>query len=509
MTVTSTDEVMPDLPIEDQAFHVEQHGIDFIPETERWAKPRDIASMWAGASFNIEYFVYGAILLYFGFSFWQALTIIIVGNLSWFLVGICSLQGPQTGTTVFAINRASYGPNGSRLVAFFNWLTQLGFETEGLILIVGAALVLSVKAGFSPGTPAKVVFILLAVGVQIVLPFLGHATMVRVLRMLIIPFGIVFGILLVYGLVHGNTGIASSGPYDTWQLWLDGLAFTITLSGLGWTECGNDYSRYLPPDASKSQTIGWLFLATALPEMLMMSIGALAFTFVGTAAEWSGANPFQAFTTQHTIPSFVVVIFLLFAIVQLFGINSLDLYSSGVTLQALGLRLKRYQAVVLDSFICLGITFYAVFDSHFSTLLKDFVDLVIVWIAPWCAIYLVDWAMRKWRYVPSELQKIDSSSIYWANGGVNWAAIIAQVVGMFAAFSALSTYPYLSPPHWLNEITFHTQGADFSVFMGLGVGGIVYFLLAGPRVRRQTAIQDQMLGTEPASSSASAPRASV
>jgi hypothetical protein len=47
----------------------------------------------------------------------------------------------------------------------------------------------------------------------------------------------------------------------------------------------------------------------------------------------------------------------------------------------------------------------------------------------------------------------------------------------------------------LNEITFHTQGADFSVFMGLGVGGIVYFLLAGPLVRRQTAIQDQMLGT--------------
>jgi len=31
-----------------------------------------------------------------------------------------------------------------------------------------------------------------------------------------------------------------------------------------------------------------------------------------------------------------VVIFLLFAITQLFGINSLDMYSSGVTLQAMG-----------------------------------------------------------------------------------------------------------------------------------------------------------------------------
>ena len=493
MTVTADDTgtgTGTALPVSDEAFHVEQHGIDHIPERERWARPRDVASMWAGASFNIEYFVYGAILLGFGFTFWQAVSIIIIGNLSWFLVGLCSLQGPQTGTTVFAINRASYGPNGSRLIAFFNWITQLGFETEGLILIVGAGLVLSSKAGFQPGTPAKVVFILLAVAVQIVLPFLGHATMVRVLKVLIVPFGVIFGVLLIYGLIHGHT-TGAGASYDNWQLYLGGLAFTITLSGLGWTECGNDYSRYLPPNASKGQTIGWLFLATALPEMLMMSIGALAFTFVGSDAIWNGANPFQAFTAQHSIPGVFVVIFLVFALVQLFAINSLDLYSSGVTLQALGLRLKRYQAVILDSVICLGVTFWAVFDSHFSTYLKDFVDVVIVWIAPWCAIFLVDWAMRKFHYVPRELQKTDRSSIYWANGGVNWAAIVAQVVGMFAAISGLyATFPL---PSWLNEVVVHSGGADFSVYLGLGVGGILYFLLAGPLVRRQRRVQDEAL----------------
>ena len=35
-------------PDVDDAFHVEQHGIDFIPESERWATPRDIFGMWAG-----------------------------------------------------------------------------------------------------------------------------------------------------------------------------------------------------------------------------------------------------------------------------------------------------------------------------------------------------------------------------------------------------------------------------------------------------------------------------
>ena len=140
-----------ELPEADKPFHVEQHGIDYIPETERWAKPRDLFGMWAGASVQIEYFVYGAILMTFGFTFAQAVVLIVLGNLSFLLLGLCSLQGPDAGTTVFAINRASYGTNGSRLIALFNWLTQIGFETEGLILIVGAALVLGVEGGLRPG----------------------------------------------------------------------------------------------------------------------------------------------------------------------------------------------------------------------------------------------------------------------------------------------------------------------------------------------------------------------
>ncbi|HTX01162.1 MAG TPA: cytosine permease, partial [Acidimicrobiales bacterium] len=133
----SEDSPVLDLPEGDLAFHVEQHGIDFIPESERWARPRDVGYMWAGVSIQIEYFMYGAILMSFGFTFWQALSIVIIGNVSYLLLGVCSLQGPQAGTTVFAINRASFGPNGSRLIALFNWLTQIGFEVEGLILIVG------------------------------------------------------------------------------------------------------------------------------------------------------------------------------------------------------------------------------------------------------------------------------------------------------------------------------------------------------------------------------------
>jgi len=473
-----------------EVFHVERHGIDFIPESERWARPRDVGAMWAGASVQIEYFIYGAILMTFGFTFAQALSIIIVGNLSYFLLSLCSLQGPNSGTAVFAINRAPFGPNGSRPISFFNWLTQIGFEVEGLILIVGAGLVLMIKAGFLPGDPAKVVLVLLAVLIQGVLPVLGHAAILKTLRALVIPFVILFAILLGFAIPHASLHSVPHGA--GWQTYMAGLAFTIALSGLGWTECGNDYTRYCHTNVSKKGIIGWVFVGTAVPEILIMTLGAVVGTFIANIGTGSGG--LLPFAHQHAIPAWFVVVFLVFAVVQLFGINSLDMYSSGVTLQAVGVPVKRYQAVLVDCVIALGVTMYAIFSSSFTTYLEDFVDVVIIWIAPWCAIFLVDYALRRYRYVPSELQNTGPGSLYWRKGGVFWPALVAQVVGMFAAISGLSATFHL--PHWLNEITYHQNGADFSVFLGMGVGGLVYLALAFKKVRQEADAQEELLKTE-------------
>jgi len=483
---------------DDQAFQVEQRGIDYIPENERWATPRNIGALWAGTSINVEYFIYGALLMGFGFSFYTALIIIVLGNISYFLLGLASLQGPETGTTAFAISRAPFGTQGSRLVSFFNWLTQLGFETEGLILIVGAALVLTQMAGIHTSSALKVVYIVLAAAIQAVMPYLGHATMVKVLRALIIPFGAIFVLLAYYDLRHG-AGSFKASPFAGWQLFTAGLAFTFALSGLGWTECGNDYTRYIPRDASKGSIVGWMFIGTAIPEIFMMVLGAATFTFVSSNAEfaaWNGSNPFEALHIQHTIPSWVVALFLIFAIVQLFGINSLDLYSSGVSLQAMGLRLKRYQAVVLDSFLACGLTIWAMFQSTFSLYMKEFVGVIIVWIAPWFGIYIMDWILRKYRYNPAELQRTDKDGLYYVgSSGINWNAIVAFFVGMICATIAFSKAP---PPvnfpfHWMTPISNHYGGtcggalvhgvctagwfggADFSVPTGIVIAALVYF----------------------------------
>ena len=68
--------------------------------------------------------------------------------------------------------------------------------------------------------------------------------------------------------------------------------------------------------------------------------------------------------------------------------------------------------------------------------------MVIVWIAPWCAIYLVDWALRRYRYVPSELQNTGRGSLYWRKGGIYWPAVVGPGPRHAAAISALSATFY-------------------------------------------------------------------
>jgi nucleobase:cation symporter-1, NCS1 family len=459
---------------------IERRGIDFVPENERWAKPRDLFGMWAGASLQVENFVYGVVLMTFGFSFAQAVIVTVLGNLSYLLLGLASLQGPQTGTTVFMINRASFGTNGSRLLALFNWLTMVGFEIEGLILVVFAGEALAQRAGFMPGTGLKIGLIVGAVAIQLVLPLLGHATVVKALRLLMVPFLALYVILAVLTLGSARFSGVTTGA--GWETFMGGLAFVIVLSGLGWSECGNDYSRYLPPGASKPATVWWVFAGTAIPQIALMVLGCAIGTY--TAGALAGGDPFQAFVTPHVhvFATPFVVPFLIVAIVQLFGVNSLDLYSSGVTLQALGLRIERWRAVLIDTVICLGFTIYAVFDSSFSLLLKDFVDLVVVWIAPWLAIFLTDWAIRHFRYDPAALQRSERGSPYYGGrGGVSWPALVAQVAGMFAALEGLAST--FAMPSWLHFLNFKLggtspgSGADFSVFLGMGVAALVYAFL--------------------------------
>jgi len=458
------------------AASIEAKGIEHITQGERWGRPSNLFWLWAGAVWNVEYVVYGTLLVVvFGLSFAQSVLVILLGNLFYLLTGFASLQGPAAGTTTFAISRASFGPNGNRVPSVFNWATQVGFEIEGIALIVLAGVALAAKAGVSAGDGLKAGLLIGAVLIQACLPFIGHAAMVRVLRWLAFPFIALFVIMAIITASKVNLTAVPHGA--GWGSVMVGLALVISAGGLGWTENGNDYSRYLSPTSSKRNIVFAVALGAGIPSVLLEVLGAAVATAV------TGSAAFGIISVNGLVavfPGWFVVPYLIVAIVQLFAINSMDLYSSGVTLQSIGLHLKRYHCVLIDTVVAGGLAAYAIFSTRFSQLLADFLLFIIVWVGPWCAIYLVDYLLRRGRYDNGALQN-ETGGRYYRNGGVHWPAIVAQGVGMVAAALWLNAYsPYVSP------LSSRVDGSDFSVFLGLFFGGITYYLLARRKVRAET-----------------------
>jgi NCS1 family nucleobase:cation symporter-1 len=460
------------------AFKIEQRGIDLIPDAERRMRPAGLFWLWAGAVFNVEFFFYGTLIMIFGLSVGQAILAIVIGNLFYVLLGFASLQGPKTGTTAFMVSRAPFGQNSNRLVALFNWVTQVGFEIEGIFFVVATVILLFSRYGTTLGTPAKIVVIVLAALVQMVLPLLGHATITKVLRYLAYVFIVFFAVLAGFTIsrLHLST---FHQPSASWAVWTTALVLIISVGGLGWTENGNDYSRYLPRSTASARTFWAAALGGAVPSVLLEILGVLAFTVTKKTVGIAQLGVPQSF------PSWFVVPFLIFAIFQLFAINTIDLYSSGVTLQALGIPIKRWGAVLVDTVVCGVVTGIILFHGNFYKDFSGFLLYIVVWLSAWFGILITDYLLRRGRYDPPSLAA-ERGGLYWRGGGIHWAAVIAQALGMVAALMWINAA--FAVPAYVGPISNHFPGllgSDFSWAIGIVVGAVSYWLLAARRVRTE------------------------
>ena len=456
------------------AFKVEQRGIELIPEAEKKMTPAGLFWLWAGGIWNVEFLVYGALAMSFGLSFGQAVLAILLGNTAYVFLGLASLPGPETGTTAFMVSRAPFGLNGNRVVSAFNWLTQVGFEIEGIVLVVLVALAMFARGGVGASSGLKVALIVAAVAIQFIVPFLGHAMITKTLRYLSYVFIVLFVVMAVLVVPHVNLG--HFHQQASWAVWTTALVLIIAAGGLGWTENASDYSRYLPRATPKSRTFWAAALGGAIPSILLELLGALAFIVSPKVTAVTGVP--SSFASWFFWP------FLILVLPQLFAINSLDLYSSGVTLQAMGIPVKRWGAVVIDTLVAGAVTALVIFKGNFYTDLSGFLNYIVVWLGPWFAILLVDYLLRRGRYDADSLAA-SRGGLYWRNGGVNWKALIAQALGMVAAMMWIDAAFYV--PAFTGPLSKATGGADFSWAVGILVGGLAYLVLSVGSIGRELA----------------------
>ncbi len=458
-------------------FKPEERGIELIPAAEQKMKPISLFWLWAGAIFNVEFLVYGALIVSFGLSFGQALVIIVLGNLAYFAVGVMSIQGPITGTTAMMVGRGVFGRRGNNVPSFFNWITQEGYEVLGLVLVVLLVSSMFTRSGVQVHDGLKLGILAVAVVVQFILPFLGHAAIEKTLRYLSYIFIVVFTVMAFLVIPHVDLG--KMHQHASWQLLTSALVLIVSAGGLGWTENANDYSRYIPSSASKSRVIFSAALGGMIPSILLEILGALAYTVSPQVTAVTGVP--SAFAGWFFWP------FAILALPQLFSIGTIDLYSAGVTLESLGLAIKRTYSVVVNILVAGIVTFIVVTKGNLYTDLSGFLDYTLVWLAPWFAIYISDYLLRRGRYDLDGLVT-DKGGVYWRNGGFNGKALVALGLGMLAALLWVNGKYYV--PSFIGPISTATGGADFSWIMGIVVGAIAYYFLSVRSISKEIALLD-------------------
>jgi purine-cytosine permease-like protein len=147
-------------------------------------------------------------------------------------------------------------------------------------------------------------------------------------------------------------------------------------------------------------------------------------------------------------------------------------YSSGLSLQATGLKLHRYAATILDVIVSTGMALYILFVQDFSTALNDFVSLLVMWVGPYGGVWICDGFLRRGQYdVRAIHSRQGPGGGYWGWRGVNPAGCLAVLAGMAVAALTMKSPLYNGP------IATALGGADLSWILGLPVSMSVYWLL--------------------------------
>jgi purine-cytosine permease-like protein len=452
-------------PPADRAGRVETHGIDFIPASERHGRARELFAVWAAPNVSYLSLVVGGALILMGLSLWQSLAVIVAGNLFWALIGLLAISGPASGTPSEVIMRAMFGIRGNRAnIAVTGWFASVCYLALNWAAASLAAFSLASGLGIRPGTGVKVMIIVAIAAVTLTISVYGHATIVKLYQPLTLVLAAVFAILAGYVLRHAHWGYQPGHPLHGTALWaaLAGGLALIASAPLSYNNSA-DFSRYLPRSASPTAIAGWTALGAFLPSVMLTALGAVA----GTALDM--ADPQAALV--GILPSWFKPAFLLAVVLGAIANNAMTAYSSGLALQAVGVRMRRSRSVALDGGLGVALTLYALLVSNFLDTVSNMLQLMVVLLGPGIAIYVADIWLRRNRYDGPALSDQARGGPFWYTAGVNWAGAAALLAGAAVASQCLSTPLYTGP------IARVAGGMDLSLPAGILVSAAIYLTI--------------------------------
>jgi NCS1 family nucleobase:cation symporter-1 len=452
-----------------EIFEIEVRGFDHIPEPERNMALRHVDHLWVGNSVNLFSFALGAIAITLGLNLWQALAACAVGSLVYAYMALGSIATVRAGLPVSTLSRAAFGIRGNLPNALLSWIASVAFEVINTVFGVEALLALFKVLGWNDSGDAGK---LLAVLLQLVLcggiAVLGHATMVWFQRIFAALVGA--ALLLVIGFTIGKVDWANAAvahaklaSSTTTATFLTAAA-VIASNPLSFLFNGPDWVRYLASATPARPIFAHVFWASYVPSLAMTMMGAFCATLGDMTDPVAGLKPFM--------PGWLFLLYIVAVVGGSLANNVPTYYSSGLSLQAIGLRLHRYSATLVDVVVSTAITLYILFVQDFSTALNNFIALLVVWVGPFGGVWICDAYLRRGRYdAPAIHSKSGAGGRYWGWRGLNPSGCIAILAGMAVAAMTMKSPLYDGP------IATALGGTDISWIVGFPVAALTYCVM--------------------------------
>ncbi len=405
------------------ALGVETTGIEIIDEAERTAQPRNLLWPWFAANVSVFGISYAAFVLGFGISFWQAVLVTIVGVVaSFMLCGVIAIAGKRGSAPTMILSRAAFGVQGQKLPGVISWLVSIGWETFLAILAVLATSTIFERLGWGGGTATKVVAALVVATLIVGASVAGYHLIMRMQSVLTWITGAITLLYVAMTISDVQWSTVSAIPAGSIQATVGALVMVMTGFGLGWINIAADWSRYQHREASGAAIVGWNTLGGALAPALLVCYGLALAGSDQVIRDGIAADPIGTLATL--LPTWVLVPFLLAAILSLVSGAVLGIYSSGLTLLSLGVRIPRPAAALIDGVILTLGTFYVVFVAeNFINPFQSFLITLGVPLASWAGIMIADIALRRHDYDDEAL--FDKHGRY---GAVDWTSIATMLV---------------------------------------------------------------------------------
>jgi nucleobase:cation symporter-1, NCS1 family len=475
-------------PQSDRVWSIETNGINAIPDEERHGRPVELFWIWFAANVSILGMFFGlALVTFYGLSLPQALVAGVLGTvISFTLVGLISLAGKRGGAPTLTLSRAAFGVVGNALPTAVSYLALVGWETILVALASLAAQAILERLGTGGGDVSLAIAFAVVAAAAIAIGLLGHATIVKLMTWFTWAFGALTVVFFAFQLGEVNWDSVSALQGGTFMAgFVGGMSVVAAGLGIGWINAAADYSRYLPHRSSSAGIVGWTVLGASLAPVLLIAFGILL--AAGNDQLASESNLIGALA--EPLPTWFLVPYLLTAVGGLLAGAVIDMYSSGLNLLTLGLRLPRYQSILIDGAIMLAGNIYLLFFAQdFVGPFQGFLITLGVPLAAWGAVFLVDLVMYRWRQGYDEPALYDPAGRY---GAANPAALIAWLVAVVVGLGLVtSTAAIFSWTGYLLGPFGGEQGAVGTSSIGLWIAfalAAALYALLSPFVARRNA----------------------